>query len=174
MFLEKFRKMKESIGSCCSGAKRYMLTRHVFDTTEEKARPGECEIFCDLTDKRTFFAWQRNHMANERTFLSWCRTGIALIAFGFVIERFDILIREMNIFASRPDIVRHLHGTRFIGVTTFALGAAIVVLAGWRFFYIRKHINQGETEFSILPDMFLMSSVLVTIGATFVLFVSFF
>jgi len=161
MFFEKFRKVKDSLGSCCSGVKRYLLTRHVFDTTEGKARPGGCEVFCDLSDKTTFFAWQRNHMANERTFLSWCRTGIALIAFGFVIERFDILIREINFFASRPDIAQHLHGTRFIGITTFALGALIIVLAGWRFFYIRKLINQGDTEFSILPDMFLMGSCLL-------------
>jgi putative membrane protein len=60
-----------------------------------------------------------------------------------------------------------------MGITTFALGAVIILLAGWRFFYIRRHINRGETEFSILPDMFLMSSVLVTVGAVFILFAFF-
>jgi uncharacterized membrane protein YidH (DUF202 family) len=29
-----------------------------------------------------------DHAANERTFLAWVRTGIAVIAFGFVIEKF--------------------------------------------------------------------------------------
>jgi putative membrane protein len=28
-----------------------------------------------------------DHAANERTFLAWVRTGIAVIAFGFVIEK---------------------------------------------------------------------------------------
>jgi putative membrane protein len=132
------------------------------------------EINCDLSDKRTFFAWQRNHMANERTFLAWCRTGISLIAFGFVIERFDILIREMRIFAVQPQSAQHMHSTSIMGATAFALGAVIILLAGWRFFYIRKHINRGETDFSVLPDLFLMGSVLVTIGAVFFFFAFFF
>ncbi len=33
-----------------------------------------------------------DHAANERTFLAWVRTGIAVIAFGFVIERFDLFL----------------------------------------------------------------------------------
>jgi len=28
-----------------------------------------------------------DHAANERTFLAWVRTGIAVLAFGFVIEK---------------------------------------------------------------------------------------
>lgn len=30
----------------------------------------------------------RDHLANERTFLAWIRTGLATITFGFVVERF--------------------------------------------------------------------------------------
>ena len=31
-----------------------------------------------------------DHAANERTFLAWVRTGIAVIAVGFVIEKFNL------------------------------------------------------------------------------------
>jgi uncharacterized membrane protein YidH (DUF202 family) len=31
-----------------------------------------------------------DHAANERTFLAWVRTGIATIAFGFVVEKFNL------------------------------------------------------------------------------------
>ena len=34
----------------------------------------------------------RDHSANERTFLAWVRTGIAVIAFGFVIEKFNLFV----------------------------------------------------------------------------------
>ncbi len=34
----------------------------------------------------------RDHAANERTFLAWVRTGIAVIAFGFVIEKFNLFV----------------------------------------------------------------------------------
>ena len=33
-----------------------------------------------------------DHAANERTFLAWVRTGIATIAFGFVIEKFNLFV----------------------------------------------------------------------------------
>lgn len=173
MLSELFQKANKSLQTCCSGAKSYLLTRHLFDAEDAGEKRTECKIFCDLSDQRTFFAWQRNHMANERTFLSWCRTGIALIAFGFVIERFDILIREMRIVARNPETA-HIHGTNFLSLTAFALGALIIVLAGWRFFYLRRHINKGETEFSIIPDIFLLGSVLITIGTAFAFFVFFF
>jgi putative membrane protein len=158
--------------TCCSNVKSILFTRHYFDLARRREEMDE--IRCDLTDKNTFFAWQRNHMANERTFLAWCRTGISLIAFGFVIERFDILIREMRIFALNPQNPTYKHSTSIMGVTAFALGAFIVLLAGWRFFCIRRHINRGETDFSILPDLFLMGSVLITIGAVFFFFAFFF
>jgi putative membrane protein len=34
-----------------------------------------------------------DHAANERTFLAWVRTAIAVMAFGFLIERFDLFLR---------------------------------------------------------------------------------
>lgn len=151
-------------------AKSYLLTRRVCEAEGEGRGQSDGPVFCDLSDHRTFFAWQRNHMANERTFLSWCRMGIALIAFGFVIERFDILIRESGIFANTPELAARVGGTRFLSGSAFVLGAFIILLAGWRFFYIRRHINRGDTEFSSLPDLFLLGSVLLTVGCVSIFF----
>jgi len=36
-----------------------------------------------------------DHAANERTFLAWVRTGIAVIAFGFVVEKFNLFVLTM-------------------------------------------------------------------------------
>jgi len=36
-----------------------------------------------------------DHAANERTFLAWVRTAIAVMAFGFVIERFDLFLQAI-------------------------------------------------------------------------------
>ncbi len=33
-----------------------------------------------------------DHAANERTFLAWVRTGIAVMAFGFLVEKFDLFL----------------------------------------------------------------------------------
>lgn len=174
MELGLFHKMGESLRAGFSNFKAYLFARHSFDSTVARTRRRlNLEVMADLSDRRTFFAWQRNHMANERTFLSWCRTGISIIAFGFVVERFDILIREMRLFADHPELANHARGASLMGVTAMLLGAVIILLAGWRFFHIRKHINMGRTDFSILPDVFLMGSVLATVG-TVVFFFAFF
>ena len=48
-----------------------------------------------------------DHAANERTFLAWVRTGIAVVAFGFVIEKFNLFILAMA-NTSPPDTERRL------------------------------------------------------------------
>ena len=37
-----------------------------------------------------------DHAANERTFLAWVRTAIAVMAFGFLIERFDLFLHAIT------------------------------------------------------------------------------
>lgn len=124
-----------------------------------------------LADKNTFFAWQRNHMANERTFLSWCRTGISLIVFGFVIERFDLLIRELRVYSPDPGKFAHADKTHYMALVIFILGACIILLAGWRFFHTRHHINQAQTQFTPLPEIILLISVLGTVAVVTLFFV---
>ena len=34
----------------------------------------------------------RDHAANERTFLAWVRTAIAIMAFGFIVEKFGLFL----------------------------------------------------------------------------------
>ena len=48
-----------------------------------------------------------DHAANERTFLAWVRTAIAMMAFGFVIERFDLFLRYATPFAAQQKIAPH-------------------------------------------------------------------
>jgi uncharacterized membrane protein YidH (DUF202 family) len=47
-----------------------------------------------------------DHAANERTFLAWVRTGIAVIAFGFVIERFKLVVASMTSARSSASVAR--------------------------------------------------------------------
>lgn len=167
----KFKRLNKDLnnpGNSAASLKSYIfMWRRRADSAD---RTRSSDVLCDLSDERTFFAWQRNHMANERTFLAWCRTGIALIVFGFVIERFDLLIRELRIFSNNPAILHYTNNTKYLGTTTFALGAVIIILAGWRFFYIRKHINRCEAEFTTIPDIFLLGSILTTVFMIFVFF----
>ncbi|MBM3299525.1 MAG: DUF202 domain-containing protein [Deltaproteobacteria bacterium] len=122
-----------------------------------------------MADDRILLAWQRSHMANERTFLAWSRTSIGLLAFGFLIERFDIFV---NHILRLEGVVRHpAQQTRIVhlSIIAFALAAVLIVASGWRFLSARRHINRGEAVFSVLPEFLVIASVIVVIVMAVVL-----
>lgn len=75
----------------------------------------------DLNDPRVFFA-------AERTLLAWNRTGLTLMAFGFVIERFGLFVHMMfpQQFESTHQTLSFWIGLAFLGMGVFALLTAIV------------------------------------------------
>ena len=128
-----------------------------------------CEAQYDLSDRRVYLAWLRTHMANERTFLSWCRTGITLLAFGFVLERFDLFLR-LVLPTINPQIrLAFSEPLRYVGIAGLFVGAAVVLMAGWRFVTVRRHINRGDEVFSTLPDILLFISVIALVAAALVI-----
>ena len=83
-----------------------------------------------------------DHAANERTFLAWVRTAIAVMAFGFLIERFDLFLKfavpQMAQQQAAP------HGQMFAnaaGLAFIAIGVAMIVIAGIRFIRTAKAIE---------------------------------
>ena len=82
----------------------------------------------------------RDHLANERTFLAWIRSCIAIIALGFVVARFGLLIRELGSNAPRHTPAGLSTG---IGVALVACGAALVVLATLRYRDATRAIDQN-------------------------------
>ena len=87
-----------------------------------------------------------DHAANERTFLAWVRTAIAVMAFGFVIERFDLFLRATVPQAALKQLAPH--GGKFAnaaGLTFIAIGVIMVVISGLRFVRTTKAIDLEET-----------------------------
>ena len=75
-----------------------------------------------------------DHAANERTFVAWVRTAIAIMAFGFLVQKFDLFLRIASAsltarsLPERSQIVGDIAGLLLI-----VLGGAMMVLAAVRF-----------------------------------------
>src|ERR1700683_5118658 len=86
-----------------------------------------------------------DHAANERTFLAWVRTAIAVMAFGFVIERFDLFLQvaapqlALRQFAPHGQALANAAGLAFL-----LLCVAMIVLAGFRFVRTKKEIDAED------------------------------
>ena len=57
----------------------------------------------DSSVKEKPMADLRDYLAEERTFLAWIRTGIALMGFGLLVAHFEL-------FADEPRITQHASG----------------------------------------------------------------
>jgi putative membrane protein len=85
-----------------------------------------------------------DHLANERTFLAWVRTGIALVVFGFAIGRFAIAVRQFM------QIQGHMPPTAGLSVwfgTIAIVAGVLLTLAGLlRYRRTRAQLEYGKFE----------------------------
>jgi putative membrane protein len=85
-----------------------------------------------------------DHAANERTFLAWVRTAIAVMAFGFLIEKFDLFLQYAVPQSAAPKFSAHSQAfANAAGLAFIAIGVTMIVVAGLRFSRTAKEI---ETE----------------------------
>ena len=82
-----------------------------------------------------------DHAANERTYLAWVRTGVAVMAFGFLVEKFDIfLVYIGKALHKRTGVHYGLHAAELLGVGLVGLGILMMVAASVRFVRTRRAI----------------------------------
>jgi len=103
-----------------------------------------------------------DHAANERTFLAWVRTAIAVMAFGFVIERFDLFLKVAALEAARqPITVGGQSIANAAGLVFIVLGVAMIAIAAIRFRKTAKEIDAEESLPGLGEGSDLALSVLV-------------
>jgi putative membrane protein len=99
-----------------------------------------------------------DHLANERTFLAWIRTAIAMMGFGFVVVKFALFVKQISLAFNRPGMVLPAKGySSEIGIFLVVIGIIMAVYS-----YVRYRI----TEKQLLADEYKPSyllAVLVTV-----------
>lgn len=105
---------------------------------------------------------QREHQANERTFLAWLRTAIALIGFGLAIARFGLFLRELQTAVVEDRLAaRSLFSYQTLGIALVIVGLVVIVLSVWRYNQVFWQIEQANYRPSRLMVWLTAGTVLI-------------
>ena len=113
-----------------------------------------------------------DHAANERTFLAWTRTGLAVIAFGFLIEKFNVMVEAIaNITApaaAQKLLIERVATPlgRYDGIALMLVGIGLIIVAGVRYARTARLIDHpqpmtvgsGRTEMALTILLALLAS----------------
>ncbi len=130
---------------------------------QEKASPPQDT---PVEQKRVPDQHVTDHLANERTFLAWLRSGIATIAFGFVVARFGLLLRELNV---KGESTITGHYSSIIGVTLTVLGIIIMLVALFNFLH-KRHMIDTEQFRPMLVFPILLTILTALVGVVLAIY----
>lgn len=102
----------------------------------------------------------REHLANERTFLAWVRTSVALIGLGFVIVKFALFLKEISLIFQANAIDVSESFSALTGVIIVVFGIFLAPFAFFQYKKMEKQINNRTYKSSSLLTLFLTLSII--------------
>jgi inner membrane protein YidH len=85
-----------------------------------------------------------DHLANERTLLAWIRTSIGIMAFGFVVVKFSLFIKQIGLVLGKEPVIHQYGYSSPIGIILVAVGAASLLLSLMRYRKTKKELIEGS------------------------------
>ncbi|HQT68405.1 MAG: hypothetical protein B7Z78_12495 [Rhodospirillales bacterium 20-60-12] len=115
-----------------------------------------------------------DHAANERTFLAWVRTSIAIMAFGFLVERFGLFLKiaARTLGSAAPPASGFTFGS-LSGLILIVAGMIMIGGSAYRFVRTSREIDSPNIHKApgARFDMAL-ASMLVILGIALVIYLS--
>src|ERR1700761_6487553 len=141
------------------------MGRHLKYRTPEGCairRAGEVEV--DTPIKAKPAADLRDYLAEERTFLCWTRTGIALMGFGFVVARFGIFLEQLHLLQQFSTAQRHELSPWF-GAALVTTGALVNLFSAQRFMRLSGEMERNQfADRSLSRQGVFLASFLALVG----------
>ena len=114
----------------------------------------------------------QQYLANQRTFLSWVRTSIALIGLGFAIERFSIFLQQFRLIvdpgAAGISATGHEYSA-LVGIGMIIVGTALIIYALKNYLESNKTIASGR----YMPKnaiVYTASATIIGLGTIMIIF----
>jgi putative membrane protein len=134
----------------------------VSDTSTNQPHHFDVKVTSD-----SHFSWLRTRLSLERTLMSWVRTAVSLIGFGFTIVQFFERFADMQGVAPA---VRPL-APRFLGTSLILAGCVALAISVWQYRAALRYlwskafapIAGVDTEQHQTP-LFLLTVFLLLIG----------
>ena len=82
------------------------------------------------------FAWVRTRLALERTIMSWLRTAVALIGFGFAIVQYLEHLEQ----APEAHAAYLPHAPRYLGLGLIACGILALAVSLWQYSWSIRYL----------------------------------
>ena len=113
-----------------------------------------------------------DHLANERTFLAWIRTSLAIMAFGFVVVRFSLFVRQLSLVLSDKTVLPGKGDSRIVGIVLVGIGGLLAIFSWLRYRLTEKQLLKKEYRPSGLLSAFLTLTILIICGLLLVYLLS--
>jgi putative membrane protein len=97
------------------------------------ANPGRFEVRASVSDH---FAWVRTRLALERTIMSWLRTAVALIGFGFAIVQYFNHLQQIP--GARPAYLPT--APEFLGLALISCGIVALAISIWQYWWGLRYL----------------------------------
>jgi putative membrane protein len=133
---------------------------------EPSIAPGAGRFEVRLTAD-THWGWIRTRLSVERTMMSWLRTAVSLIGFGFGIVQFFAHLQNMPGVqpAYRPD------APRYLGLALIASGVLALLVSIWQYLWTVRYLwgdafipAAGMTKEGMNSPVMAVAVLLVCIG----------
>ena len=114
-----------------------------------------------------------DHSANERTYLAWIRTAIAVMTFGFLIEKFDLFLSYLSKVMGATETLHSSRTVEMVGIGLFLIGILIIVTATARFFQYKCMIEAEDPySYGVKRTNLLLSALMIVVAGFLLVYIA--